>query len=168
MSLYRVFVGLGSNLGERQRLLNAAAAEINALPRTKVVWTSSVYETEPVGKKNQKKFLNAVAEIQTESSPAHLLSEIKTIEQRIGRTASEKWGPREIDIDILLYDGVVHNDELVKVPHPEMEKRRFVLIPFREIAPDVVHPVNGMTVEEMASACRDTSKVVKTVHKIIV
>lgn len=168
MTTYRVFLGLGSNIGERQLLLNRAAAELKRLDRTKVIWSSSVYEAEPFGKKDQPKFLNAVVELETNLAPLELLEQVKGIERRIGRTPTEKWGPREIDLDILLYDGVVHNDENVTVPHPELGKRKFVLVPFREIAPDVVHPITGMTIEEMANACTDGGKVVKTLHKIIV
>lgn len=167
MRMYTAFLGLGSNVGERQKFLNKAAAEIKKLPDTKIVWASSVYETDPVGKTVQPKFLNAALEIETTLLPVDLLPELKAIETLVGRTASETWGPREIDIDILLYDGLVHHDDTVKVPHPELDKRKFVLVPFREIAPDVVHPVYGLTVTEMAEACRDTSRVTKTSHRII-
>jgi 2-amino-4-hydroxy-6-hydroxymethyldihydropteridine diphosphokinase len=165
--VYRVFLGLGSNVGERHRFLNAAAHELKRLDRTKAIWSSSVYETEPFGKHDQPKFLNAVVELETELAPPELLHHVKALEQRVGRTPSERWGPREIDVDILLYDGVVHDDENLKVPHAELEKRRFFLVPFREIAPEVVHPISGMTIEEMANACRDTGKVLKTVYKIV-
>jgi 2-amino-4-hydroxy-6-hydroxymethyldihydropteridine diphosphokinase len=114
----------------------------------------------------QGKFLNAVAEIETPLDPAQLLGEVKRIENVVGRTPSERWGPREIDIDILIYDGLVHSGEGLEVPHPDMERRKFVLVPLREIAPDLIHPVSGMTVSEMADACRDGSRVVKTTYHI--
>lgn len=167
MKTYTAFLGLGSNVGERQKFLNKTAAEIKKLPGTKIIWASSVYETDPVGKKDQPKFLNAALEIETGLLPVELLPQLKSIETLVGRTASEQWGPREIDIDILLYDGLVHHDDEVKVPHPQMDKRKFVLVPLREIAPDVVHPVHGLTVTEMADACRDTSRVTKTSYRII-
>ncbi len=167
MKRYRAFLGLGSNVGDRQRSMNHAAREIDALAETRVVGSSSVYETEPYGKTDQPKFLNAVIEIETAIPPADLLKELKIIEQRTGRTTSEKWGPREIDVDVLLYDGLVHDDATLHVPHPELEKRKFVLVPFREIAPDVVHPINGMTIEELARACKDSGRVVMTSHKIL-
>ncbi|HTY58315.1 MAG TPA: 2-amino-4-hydroxy-6-hydroxymethyldihydropteridine diphosphokinase [Bacteroidota bacterium] len=163
---YRVFLGLGSNLGARQDFLNRAAGEIARLPGGKLVWCSSVYETDPYGNTAQGKFLNAVAEIETPLDPPGLLSEIKRIERLLGRTASERWGPREIDIDIVLYDGLVHSGDDLEVPHPELAKRKFVLVPLREIAPDLVHPVSGLTVTEMADACRDGSRVVKTSYHI--
>jgi 2-amino-4-hydroxy-6-hydroxymethyldihydropteridine diphosphokinase len=163
---YRVFLGLGSNLGTRQDFLNRAAAQIARLPGGRLVWSSSVYESEPYGKKDQGKFLNAVAEIETPLDPPRLMEEVKRIEKELGRSVSERWGPREIDIDILLYDGLVHSGEGLEVPHPDMERRKFVLVPLREIAPDLIHPVSGLTVSEMADACRDDSRVVKTTYHI--
>jgi 2-amino-4-hydroxy-6-hydroxymethyldihydropteridine diphosphokinase len=167
MTTYRAFLGLGSNIGERQKYLNQAAAELHKIANTKLLWTSSVYETEPYGKKDQPKFLNAVVEMETQFTPVDLLAETQSIEQRMGRTSSERWGPRQIDIDILLYDGLVNHDGTVTVPHPELDKRKFVLVPFCEIAPDVVHPISGLTVEEMARACNDQGRVVRTAHKIL-
>ncbi|MCW5897052.1 MAG: 2-amino-4-hydroxy-6-hydroxymethyldihydropteridine diphosphokinase [Bacteroidetes bacterium] len=167
MKTYRVFLGLGSNVGDRHTFLNTAGAEIKLLPATKVVWVSPVYETEPYGKTDQPKFLNAALEIETVLLPANLLKELKKIETRTGRTTTEHWGPREIDIDILLYDGFVQQDGEVTVPHPELEKRKFVLVPLREIAADVVHPVNGMTISELTAACRDSAKVVQTSFRIL-
>jgi 2-amino-4-hydroxy-6-hydroxymethyldihydropteridine diphosphokinase len=166
MKAYSVFIGLGSNLGERHRFLNAAAAELRRLPGTTVVWYSSVYETDPHGLKDQPKFLNAVGELETTLLPQELLKELKRIERSAGRKERERWGPREIDLDILVYDGLVYSDDTVAVPHPELEQRKFVLLPLREIAPDLVHPVNGMTVEELARQCRDEGRVVKTSFRI--
>ena len=163
---HRVFLGLGSNLGGRQDFLNRAAAEIARIPGGRLIWCSSVYESDPYGTVAQGKFLNAVAEIETPLDPAQLLGEVKRIENVVGRTPSERWGPREIDIDILIYDGLVHSGEGLEVPHPDMERRKFVLVPLREIAPDLIHPVSGMTVSEMADACRDGSRVVKTTYQI--
>lgn len=167
MKTYSVFLGLGSNVGERQKFLNQAVAEMKKIADTSIIWASSIYETEPCGNTEQAKFLNAALEIETPLQPPELLRVTKEIERRLGRVATVKWGPREIDIDVLLYDGLVYDDETLIVPHPEIEKRKFVLVPLKEIAPDVVHPINGMTVEEMANACRDTGRVVKTAHRII-
>jgi 2-amino-4-hydroxy-6-hydroxymethyldihydropteridine diphosphokinase len=164
--MYRVFLGLGSNLGARQDFLNSAAVEIARLPGGRLMWCSSVYETEPYGNTAQGKFLNAAAEIETPLDPAALMGEVKRIEKALGRTVSGRWGPREIDIDILLYDGLVHSGDGLEVPHPGLERRKFVLVPLREIAPDLIHPVNGLTVSEMAAACRDNSRVVKTTYHI--
>lgn len=168
MKTYRVFLGLGSNVGERGKFLNRAVVEMKRLPDTKVVWASSVYETDPVGRTDQPKFLNAAVEIETQFAPDKLYVEVKAIEQRNGRTVGERWGPREIDIDILVYDGLVFQNEQVTVPHPEMEKRKFVLVPLKEIAPDLVHPISGMTMEELVAACKDTGRVIQSYHKIII
>ena len=166
MKQYRAFVGLGSNLGDRIGFLNAAALRLTTIPDTRIVWCSSVYETAPVGNTDQGMFLNAVAELETTLHPTELLPKLKEVERSVGRTPAARWGPREIDLDILLYDGLVCTDEMVTVPHPELEKRRFVLVPLREIAPDVVHPVSGMTVEELANAVRDEGRVTRTSYRI--
>ena len=154
-------------MGDRQKYLNQAAVALGKIKETKLVWTSSVYETDPYGKADQPKFLNVAAEIETPLDPNSLFTEVKDIEKRLGRSASEHWGPREIDIDILVYDGLVFANDHVKVPHPELEKRRFVLVPLREIAPDLVHPINGMTITELAASCTDTTRVMKTSYHII-
>lgn len=167
MKTYRVFLGLGSNVGQREKFLNQAAAELMTVRDTKVVWASSVYETDPVGKTDQPKFLNAAVEIETQLQPKELFAEVRTIETRLGRTRTERWGPREIDIDLLMYDGLVFQDEEVAVPHPEMERRKFVLVPLKEIAPDLVHPISGMTMEELVASCKDAGRVVQSYHKII-
>ena len=165
---YRVFIGLGSNRGERQKFLNRAVAELKTLGETRIVWTSSVYETEPYGKTDQERFLNAVVELETQLKPENLFAACQNIERELGRTATEHWGPREIDIDILIYDGVVFENAALKVPHPDLEHRKFVLVPLREIAPDLVHPVSGMTIEELSAVCPDSSRVVRSSHRIIV
>ena len=155
MKTYRVFLGLGSNVGEREKFLNRAVAELKKLRETRIVWASSVYETDPVGNTDQPKFLNAAVEIETTLAPGELYAEVRAIEQRVGRVTTERWGPREIDVDLLLYDGLVFQDNLVTVPHPEMERRKFVLVPLNEIAPDLVHPISGMTVEELVAGCKE-------------
>jgi 2-amino-4-hydroxy-6-hydroxymethyldihydropteridine diphosphokinase len=139
---YRVFIGMGSNLGDRSAYLNRAAARLRKLEDLSVVWFSPVYETEPVGNVDQPDFLNAVGEVDTSLSPPDLLARLKAIEQELGRTPGDRWGPREIDLDILLYDGLVYNEGGIEVPHPLLEERRFALVPFRDIAPDVVHPIS--------------------------
>jgi 2-amino-4-hydroxy-6-hydroxymethyldihydropteridine diphosphokinase len=164
---YSAFLGLGSNLGQREKHLNTAVAELKRMRSSRLVWTSNVYETDPVGKISQPKFLNACVEMETELSPGDLHAETKSMEARLGRTSTERWGPREIDVDILLYDGVVFDKDGVTVPHPEMEHRRFVLVPLNDIAADLVHPVTGLTVAEMLKACKDQSRVVQSHHRLL-
>lgn len=168
MKSYTAYLGLGSNVGERHSYLQKATSAIGRIDGVRVVWTSSVYETDPVGRTDQPKFLNAVVEIETSAPPDELLAQLKCVEQEVGRTTAERWGPREIDIDILLYDGLVYDSEAVTVPHPELPKRKFVLAPLREIAPDLVHPISGLTVTELSAQCRDEAKVVKTSYKLFV
>lgn len=162
MKSYRVFIGLGANVGDRFAYLTKAGGALRVIRESSVVWFSPVYESDPWGKGEQPKFLNAAAELTTSLGPAELLPELKAIEQALGRTGHERWGPREIDLDILLYDGLSYSDETVTVPHVDLANRRFALVPLREIAADVIHPVNGMTVTELAAACADQGRVVKT------
>jgi 2-amino-4-hydroxy-6-hydroxymethyldihydropteridine diphosphokinase len=166
VTTYAAFVGLGSNVGDRLQYLHDAALALRTIRGTKLIWCSQVYESDPYGKTDQPKFLNAAAELETELPPGELLPELKSIEERLGRKAGERWGPREIDLDILLYDGVVVVEEHLKVPHPDLENRRFALISLREIAPDLVRPVNGMTISEMAAVCADHSRVMPTPYRI--
>jgi 2-amino-4-hydroxy-6-hydroxymethyldihydropteridine diphosphokinase len=126
------YVGLGSNLGDRLENLRRAVELLDASDGVAVVRTSSVYETDPVGPP-QPDFLNAVAEISTDLGPHELLARCKAIEAELGRTPGERWGPREIDLDLLLYgDERIDTGELV-VPHPRMNERAFVLVPLREL-----------------------------------
>ncbi len=166
MKTYSVYIGLGSNVGDRFKFLVSAAREIKKLPDVKYIWASSVYETDAWGKPEQARFLNAVIEVETPLEPRELLQKVKEIEGRVGRKPTERWGPREIDLDILIYDGLVKQDDVVQVPHAELEQRRFALVPLREIAPDLVHPVSGMTIGELAASCSDRGKVLMTSYKI--
>ncbi len=167
MTTYRVFIGLGSNLGDRFKRIVDAAEALRQIPDSSVVWFSSVYEAEPWGKSDQPRFLNAVAEVTTTLEPPAMLEKLKGIETRLGRSVqTERWGPREIDLDILVYDGVVYEDHTVSVPHRDLEHRRFALVPLREIAGDLIHPVSGLTVNELAAACADQGRVVKTSYHI--
>jgi len=166
MKSYDVFIGMGSNVGERETFLQRAADALRAMSDFRVVWFSSVYETDPYGNTKQGKFLNAVCQANTPLLPGELLPRLRDVERQLGRTERERWGPREIDLDILLYDGLVVLDAAVTVPHPEMEKRKFVLVPLREIAPDLVHPVSGLTAAELARACTDEGRVVKSSYHI--
>ncbi|MEK7227063.1 MAG: 2-amino-4-hydroxy-6-hydroxymethyldihydropteridine diphosphokinase, partial [Bacteroidota bacterium] len=130
----------GGNLGEREKNLAAAKDHINE-QCGKIVKTSSLYETAAWGKTDQPSFLNQALEIQTSFTARQLMRRILKVEKLMGRVRKEKYGPRIIDIDILLFNKERHNYPLLKLPHPEMQNRRFALLPLAEIAPDIVHPV---------------------------
>jgi len=155
------YLSLGSNIGDRERLLQDALRLLHT-PDLRVVRISPVYQTEPQDVKAQPWFLNLVVEAETELFPRQLLARVQQIEKQLGRKRLAAKGPRTIDIDILLYDGLVYADAAVTVPHPEMEKRRFVLVPLRDIAPDLVHPVSGRTIEELAAACSGQGGIKRT------
>lgn len=145
-----VFLGLGSNLGDREGNILEA---LSLLGRTVALdRVSSFYETEPVGYLAQPSFINAVCSAQTAITPEDLLILVKSIEARLGRLPTFRNGPRTIDIDILSYgELVLETDDLV-IPHPRLAERPFVLMPLAEIAPDWKHPVLGKTAQELASA----------------
>ncbi len=143
-----VYLGIGSNLGIREDncLMAISLLEENGLRITK---RSAMYETMPWGVKDQPKFINMAIEAETNISPLELLSLVKKIEGEMGRQPAMKWGPRVIDIDILLYSDKLLCEADLTIPHPLMHEREFVLRPLSEIAPDIVHPVLGKTIKEL-------------------
>lgn len=145
----KVYLGLGSNKGDRLEHIKDAVYYLNAVTRSEVTKCSLIYETTPYGGVKQDNFYNAVCEYQTELSLTQLLFTVKEIEKTLGREESGKWGPREIDIDILLYNDLIYEDESLIVPHKEMLKRDFVIIPLVEINPDIVHPVLNVKLGEI-------------------
>ena len=156
------FIGLGSNLGERAEYLQKAVDELSKLKLTTVVKLSSVYETEPVGIKEQPDFLNMVAELETKLSSGDLMDGLKMIEHNIGRTHMQHWGPREIDLDMLYYNQEILHDKKLDLPHPELVHRRFMLVPMNDIAPDFVDPLRHLTIKELLLNCSDVSAVKRT------
>ena len=156
----RVFIGLGSNLGDRMENLRAAFQMMSAF--TEIVRVSSIYETEPVGNEDQPDFLNCAAEINSSLTPRKLLDELKTVEDKLGRARGEKWGPRTIDIDIIFYDDLVIDCDELQVPHPASHLRRFVLEPLCEISPDLIHPRLGVPLSLLLDKLTDTKSVKKS------
>ena len=146
----RVWLGLGSNLGDRRRHLSAALERIRELGRIEAV--SPVYETEPVGPIAQPDFWNLVVRLVTRLRPEALLEAAKTIEVGLGRKEGEHWGPRPIDIDILLYGRESVHAGGLEIPHPRMLERGFVLRPVVDIDPGLVHPVSGQKLEDVLHA----------------
>lgn len=149
-----MFLGLGSNLGDRAALLRRARERVAALPGTELIAASGVYVTAPVGGPDQDDYLNQVIEIRTALAPRELLSALQAIEGDLGRKRLVRWGPRTIDLDILWYHGFSATEADLEVPHPRMEDRRFVLGPLAELAPDLVLP-SGSTVAEALSRVND-------------
>jgi 2-amino-4-hydroxy-6-hydroxymethyldihydropteridine diphosphokinase len=143
----RVYLSLGSNLGDRAANLQSAIEELSRLGRVAAV--SSFYETEPVEFTNQPWFLNCALALDTEKTPAQLLKALLEIERTMGRRRTEQKGPRKIDLDILLFGDCSVNTATLTIPHPAMHERRFVLEPLAEIAPDARHPILNKTTREL-------------------
>jgi 2-amino-4-hydroxy-6-hydroxymethyldihydropteridine diphosphokinase len=142
------YVGLGSNLGDRRALLDSALAALRPLR------VSRVLETEPWGRGDQPAFLNAVAEIETDEAPDALLARLLDVEARHGRVRRERWGPRTLDLDLLLYGDRVVSAPGLEVPHPRLAERRFVLEGLAELCPDVEIPGLGRTVRALLAEGR--------------
>ena len=137
------YIGLGSNLDSPRRHIVAAFSALNALPATALTRRSSLYKSKPVGPRDQADFINAVAELRTGLLPLALLDGLQAIEDRHGRARARRWGPRTLDLDLLLYGAATINHERLTVPHPEMLKRAFVLVPLVEIRSDCALPGGG-------------------------
>jgi len=153
------FIGIGSNLGEPARNCLEAVGRIGRSGSVKVLRRSSFYRSEPVGNKEQPWFVNCVIEIRTSLDPRELLSFLQGIENEMGRLRGEKWGPRIIDLDLLLYGQIVIGEEDLQIPHPELHKRRFVLVPLNEVAPYTIHPGFGISMKGLLDRLEDLSRV---------
>jgi len=147
--IFEVYIGLGSNLGDRKRNIEKAIALLGKTSKIKFSSVSKFYETAPVGYKEQPDFLNAAIKIETTLKPLKLLAVCQSVERRLKRVRTIRWGPRTIDIDILLYGELITTSDKLTIPHPEMHKREFVLKPLNDIAPGVIHPLSGKTVAEL-------------------
>ncbi|TAN61197.1 2-amino-4-hydroxy-6-hydroxymethyldihydropteridine diphosphokinase, partial [bacterium] len=147
----RVYIAIGSNLGDRRANCTQAIANISRIPSVRVVKISSLYETEPWGVRDQPNFINCAVEAETSCDPRTLMSILKNIEADMGRKDGPKWGPRVIDFDIIFYGSrIIKEDDLV-IPHPHAHERSFVLTPLIEIEPGLMHPILKKTVSELVS-----------------
>lgn len=147
MYMSRIYLGLGSNLGDRYANLQRAVSELQKF--LKITALSPVYSTEPWGDTDQPAFLNICVAAVGSLSPHDLLTRVKMIEQELGRQPSRPWGPRLIDVDILFYDDLIISDEKLAIPHPHIAERAFVLAPLAIIIPNFRHPQSGLSVQEM-------------------
>ena len=147
-------------MGDRAAALQKAR-ELIAAHCGKLLAVSSLYETAAWGKEDQPAFLNQALELETSLGARQLIRRILKLEKQMGRVRDEKYGPRLIDIDILLYGSEVHHYPLLKVPHPELPNRRFALLPLQEIAPELLHPVLQKTISQLLAACPDPLEVKK-------
>lgn len=154
-----VFLGLGSNVGDRENQLKEAIRLLDEQSGIKVVKVSSFYETEPVGYVDQPDFLNLCVEIQTELSPKAVLERGLAIEQQLHRVRKERWGPRTLDIDILLYGDQIIEEQDLTIPHPRMTERAFVLIPLQEIALNKVEPRTQTKIKDITVPNETVKKV---------
>ena len=151
--MQRVFIGMGSNLATPIEQLQAATQALSLLPKTQLVARSSLYASDPLGPADQPRYVNAVAELSTELTPLELLDALQHIEQTQGRVRkAERWGPRTLDLDMLLYGDQIIASERLTVPHYHMHARAFVLYPLAELAKDLVLP-NGQPLSEWLAAC---------------
>lgn len=159
--MQKVFLGLGSNLGDRAGNLSEAVKMIVESAGT-IISRSSVYETEPWGFESKSQFLNIVVCLDTGLNPSGLLGRILMIESELGRIRTDTgYSSRNIDIDILFYGDDIISGESVRIPHPRLHERRFVLIPLAEIAPALVHPVLNKTIQTLLDECEDKCKVIR-------
>ncbi len=145
----KAFIGIGSNIGDKIKNCLRAIYMIDRMNGCSVIKRSAFYKTEPVGYRNQSWFVNCVIKIDTSYEPYKLLKKLQRIEYMMGRKRQIRWGPRIIDLDILLFEDIVIDTEELKIPHPLMHERRFVLVPMSQIEPDLVHPVLNKKIKEI-------------------
>lgn len=158
---HTVFIGLGSNQGEKLKNCEAAIQEILKLEGSTLVSQSSWHYTQPWGKEDQDWFINGVIQVKTGLNPNELLKELKEIELLLSREDNGRWGPRTIDLDILFYDDLIIKSKDLEIPHPRIPERNFVLIPLAEIAPNFIHPVVKKTMRDLLNEVSDRKRVFK-------
>jgi len=149
------YIGVGSNMGDKDMNVKDALVLINNSKHTQITKTSKFYETKPVGYLNQEDFLNCVVEVKTLLSPLELVRSLLSIEKELKRERVIRWGPRTIDLDVLLYDNVISSIDEIILPHPRMQERMFVLEPLCDIAPYVIHPILNKTIIQMKTTLQN-------------
>ena len=155
----QVWLSIGSNEGNRGRHLQAAIDALSQHPSINIHTTSSVYETPPWGNTEQSAFYNAIVEIGTALEPLELLNAVKLIERQLGRSEGPRWGPRVIDIDIVLWENVDVYTEALTIPHTHFRERAFVLVPLHEVAPSLKDPHSGKSIQELLETVEDRDSV---------
>jgi 2-amino-4-hydroxy-6-hydroxymethyldihydropteridine diphosphokinase len=163
MDIDLIYLSLGSNIGDKLGNIEKAIAKISFLTGMPVR-KSSLYETEPWENRDQEEFLNQIIAVKTELGPTDLLNELLKIEMALGRIRSKRNAPRTIDIDILIFRDLILNKPNLILPHPRIHLRKFILIPMNEIAPDLIHPVFNVRMNELLKTCADNSLVKKLRH----
>lgn len=156
---HTIYLGLGSNVGDRIEFLAAAVRGIADFPWTAVDDVSDVFVTEPVGDVRQSDFLNVCVSVRTDLDHLTFHATMKDLERSLGRTESVRWGPREIDIDLLFFDHVIVTSPALTIPHPEIRNRMFVLQPLAQIAPRFMHPIAGKTISELLVESDDAHRI---------
>ena len=159
------YIGIGSNLGEKQENCLEAVERMGKMLDCRITGRSDWYLTKPVGVEDQDWFVNGVASLTTEISPQVLLRRVMDIEADMGRVRRERWGPRIIDLDILLFGQEIIHEKNLKVPHPLMHLRRFVLEPLAELVPDLIHPSLGLSMMELLRRLPDDGQVVTLIKE---
>jgi len=159
--MVRIYIGIGSNVGNRKNNISNAVKLLKT--EFKVIKLSSLYETEPIGIKDQDWFINAVVCVETEANPQEIKKILQNIEKKLQRIKTIKNGPRTIDLDILLYGNEIINEKDLIIPHKEMYKRKFVLIPFNEIAPGVIHPILNKNINTLLNKIKHQNE---QIHKL--
>ena len=158
---HTAYIGIGSNLGTPGRNCVEAIEKISTNDHIKIISKSSFYKTAPIGDIEQDWFINSVIRVDTKLNPKELLLTLLNIESEMGRIRKEKWGPRLIDLDLLFYDKLILNQKGITLPHPEIQKRNFVLVPLNEISENLTHPILKKTVKTLLQESSDDTEVKK-------
>lgn len=162
------FIGLGSNKGNRLLYISEALLKISLIEKVSLLSVSSVYETKPLGIQKQDNFFNAAAKLETELDPMDLMIKLKDIEKGLGRIYSERWGPREIDIDLLFYNDLIFSNDFISLPHKGIIYRDFVLQPLCEIEPELIHPELNKKINVILSELKEKFIIKKVPEKLFI